>query len=95
MTRLSKTVLTSGSYFGKLVKGLDDELETSQAATTKAKKVVEQQKRLVSVSEKSNNNSLNDVFRSCGREAVAGTGEEELLSNSSGTPGRIAGATAE
>lgn len=46
--RLSKRASTSGLEFVNLVKDLVDELESSRAATAKAKKEILRQKRLVS-----------------------------------------------
>lgn len=55
LLRLSKTARTSGSDFNSPAKCVLDEVEPSRAALAKAKKEIEQQKWLASLSERTKN----------------------------------------
>lgn len=75
MKRLSKTVPNLGSDLANIVNSLVEELETSQAATAKAKKEDERQKGLVLEAEKTKKNVLNIVASKRELVAVASTHE--------------------
>lgn len=91
---LPKTLYTSVSEFGNLVRGLVDEVESSWAATAEAAREFERQKELVSSAEKSTNNALHDVASLRGRVAVAGTRETQLLYSASAASSQIERTTA-
>lgn len=72
---LSRTVPSSRSYFSKLVKSVVDELKASQAANLELEKEVEPQKRLVSETEKVENDAFNNVASLREQVAAASTSE--------------------
>lgn len=95
LAQLSKTVFTFGSKLADLARGPVDNVETSRAATTKAEKEIEIQKRLVAAAQKSANTDFNDVVSFCELVTVSGTHKALLLSSASVASAQIGGATAE
>lgn len=83
LKRLSKTIYSSESALATLLSGLVVAVQVFHAATLKAKKAVEWQRTLPSVTKKSNKNVINDVASFCRWAAVASTSEAERLSSSS------------
>lgn len=95
LSRLSKTFLTLGSVVVDFKRLLVDNEEAFYADIENTKKKVEQQTELISIVEKSTNNTLRDVASFCGRLAAIDTCEAVLLSCTSAALNRLTRATDE
>lgn len=93
--RLSRTVTTSSTEFANLVWVSVGKVDGSRSAAAKAEKKVERLKELVSIAEKTSNNSLNEVASFRGWVAVASLREAELLCSAPVSSSQTASTTAE
>lgn len=83
------------SNFINLAKVLTDKSEALQAAGAKTEQKIEEQKKILSETEKSKENAFNDVASLREQVVVAGTREAEIRSSVSAASSRVARATGE
>lgn len=95
LQRLLQTFTTSCSEFADIIRSFVDDIESSRAAATEARREVEQQKGLVYIAKKSASAAFNNVAGLRERVAFLDNRKAQLLANISAFSGQIARETAE